>query len=237
MDYKILKPIKILGFDWDGTCTDAFPKAESFAESIIDYFGRNHPVLKGRRESIKNFYLLTGGTSRFWQCGEACQREGNFTPKDSDLTKWSQLFTDNYIKKNQQLFWDTESTLSELKNRGYKLFLGSRIPQEDFERTIKKYSQMSKYFEFMYGSSEKIRMGPLLIGYAAKYFNLEKHNIAFVGDGVEDVKGVLEAGALPIGKFDSRLPEMKDKLKEAGAVIVIQKLSELLNFMNGPTGI
>ena len=99
MDYKILKPIKILGFDWDGTCIDIFPKAESFAESIVNYFGDTHPILRERKSPIAKFYLLTGGTSRFWQCREACQREGNFTPKDSDLAKWSRLFTDSYIKK------------------------------------------------------------------------------------------------------------------------------------------
>ena len=128
------------------------------------------------------------------------------------------------------MFDDTIRTLEELQKRGYKLFLCSSVPHDDLIRTLKKYPSLNSHFNLILGSriAEGFRKGIPHFTYVSEQINVHLKEMAFVGDGSEDIKRANEAGCFSIGKIDSKIPNSMEKIKENNPKLVIEHLEELL---------
>lgn len=222
-----IQKIKTIGFDWDGTLIDSMKvKSQSFAESVIRFY----PDLGKKREKIKELYLATRGNPRIYQLAQI-QEKYHLNPlSKTELQKWSDLFTSLYINEKIPLFDDALRVLDELKNRGYKLFLCSSVPQKDLDKTLKLYP-VENYFEFILGTRDdgRFKKGIPHLTYISENMEIPLDKIAFVGDGPDDVKGANEADCFSIGKTDSKIPDSKEEIQKSNPKLIIGNLEELLN--------
>jgi len=220
--------IEAIGFDWDGTLVDSMSvKSQSFAESIIAFY----PKLGGHRRKIEKLYHATRGNPRTYQLA-LVQKRYNLNQLSREKTqRWSDLFTSLYIDKKLPLFEDTIQVLDELKNRDYKLFLCSSVPQDDLERTLKMYP-LENYFELTLGTRDngKFKKGVPHLTYISKTISVPLDKIAFVGDGPDDVEGANEAGCFSIGKTNPKIPNSREEIQKNNPKLIIENLEELLTY-------
>lgn len=221
-----LNHIKAIGFDWDGTLVDSMKiKSEAFADSVVGFY----PNLINHKNKIADIYISSRGNPRSYQLG-LIQKKYNLSQLDKeDFKRWSAVFNSLYIDKKIPLFSDAEKTLDQLKNRGYKLFLCSSVPQVFLDKTLQLYSIRS-YFQYILGLSHdgKFRKGPPHLAYITKEMKVPQSEIAFIGDSGDDVKGAKEAGCFSIGKIDRRNLNAKREIEESRPNLTIEKLEELL---------
>ena len=224
---NILK-IEAIGFDWDGTLVDSMGiKSQSFAESIIVFY----PKLEKYRREIEKLYLATRGNPRTYQLALVQKRYDLNRLSREETQRWSDLFTSLYIDKKPPLFDNTIRILDELKNRGYKLFLCSSVPQDDLDKTLKMYP-LENYFELTLGTRDngKFRKGIPHLVYVSKTIIVSLDRIAFVGDGPDDVKGANEAGCFSIGKANPKIPDSREEIQKNNPKLIIENLEELLTY-------
>lgn len=227
-----LPEIKVIGFDWDGTLVDSMAvKAESFADSAIQFYSQ----LNDNRGEIVSLYLQTRGNPRTYQFNLVQDRFGLPTLDEIEMKEWSDTFTSSYLAKTLPLFEDAAKTLEELKMRGYRLFLSSSVPQEDLDKTMEIYPGIKDYFEYVLGTGDegKFRKGQPHLTYISEKLGIPVSEIAFVGDGADDVKGANEAGCFSIGKIDTRSPTAKDEIEKNDPKLTVKNLEELLDYFTG----
>ncbi|MFB6182174.1 MAG: HAD family hydrolase, partial [Candidatus Magasanikbacteria bacterium] len=209
--------IKAIGFDWDGTLVDSMiVKSQAFASAVIEF----HPDLKNKDNEIKQIYLATRGNPRFDQLSWIEEYYDKEHLDQQEQQDWSDTFTGNYIDLNLPLFENTISTLGYLKDQGYRLFLASSVPQGDLDDTLENYEQLQpldNYFTHILGTREVgedsnlptdgklFKKGVPHLTFISQELEVQTEEIAFVGDGPDDVKGANEAGAYSVGKADPRI--------------------------------
>ncbi|PIY97182.1 MAG: hypothetical protein COY66_00835 [Candidatus Kerfeldbacteria bacterium CG_4_10_14_0_8_um_filter_42_10] len=223
-----MQKIEAIGFDWDGTLVDSMSvKSRSFTEATIRFY----PNLKEKAAEVVKLYLASRGNPRIDQL-ELIQAQYSLKKlSNDDLRKWSNLFTSLYLDKKTPLFADAIRVLNELKNRGYKLFLCSSVPQADLDKTLKRYP-LDGYFEIILGTRDngKFRKGLPHLTYVSKTIGVPLNKIAFIGDGPDDAKGANETGCYSVGIMDSRIPNSDKDIRKNNPDLVIEQLEELLNY-------
>ena len=222
MLYPEAEKITVIGFDRDGTLIDNMDvKADAFARATLEFYH----LPKELADDIKSLYLETRGIPRFDQL--EIVRKKYCLPK---LTKreteaWSKRFEELYISEGSEVFPDVRPVLTGLQMRGYGLFMSTSAPQESIEK-IERKAKLGGFFERMLGTRSGFGRKEHLEHICRRY-NVRPENMAFVGDGPEDVKVTKKYGALAIGlNRDGKGIEKAD--------IVISNLVELLDIFRHP---
>lgn len=219
--------IRVIGFDWDGTLVNSMAvKAEAFGESLAQYY----PTLASQKKTVSKAYLQFRGRPRFDQLQEI-QNLLKVSPLSPNQTEaWSDLFTSLYIDSKPPLFPDTLQVLSTLKDRGYRIFLGSSVPEKHLQQTLLRYSELEDMFEYVLGSrrEDNFRKGLPYLSFISEHLNIPISAMAFIGDATEDITTTHEAKALAIGTVEGALPHSEAELKKVRPDLLIKSLSELL---------
>ena len=222
------RTIDVIGFDWDGTLVDSMQvKSECFAESIIRFY----PKVKDARKDIEKAFIDSRGIPRIQQLGLVQKKYSLEELPSAKTQKWSDAFTSLYIKKKLPLFEHTIGVLYNLKSRDYRLFLSSSVPQDDLEKTVKSY-KLEHFFEFILGTKDngKFRKGKPHFCYVSKQMGVPLGRMAFVGDGIDDVKYANEAGCFSVGLADPRVPNSRADFEKSDAKVIIERLDEVITY-------
>lgn len=112
------------------------------------------------------------------------------------------------------------------------MFLSSAVPQADLDKTIKLYPGVRDYCEDVLGTRDdgKFRKGLPHLTYISGKLKVPFSEIAFIGDGADDVKGANEAGCFSIGLIDTRSPMAKEEIERSNPKLVIKNLKDLLDY-------
>ncbi|UCD03865.1 MAG: HAD family hydrolase [Candidatus Woesearchaeota archaeon] len=225
--------IEVIGFNWDGNLVNSMiTKSKRFAESIIKCYEFKHPDLEKNRKEIEELYLNTRGTLRIKQL-ELVQEGYNLERlNEADLKKWSDSFTDSYLKNKLPLFKDTLPVLNELKKRSYRLFSCSPVPKDDLDRTLRDYPEVKELLDFVLGTrkDEDFKKGAYHLQYASDYYNhLPFEKIAFVTQAVDDIIDANKVGCFSIARADPKIKNSKEQLGQHNPKLIIENLRELLD--------
>lgn len=223
--------VKAVGFDWDGTLLDSISiKASAFAESLREYF----PEIAERESEVAEIYVRTTGMPRFMQLPKVYEKFDLEPLSDSGAQAWSDRFTAVYSGRRVQLFPGTLSLLSQLRARGYRLFLNSSVPQKDLEATVRGFA-VADLFEVILGSNREctVRKGEPHLTIVCRQLKLKANELAFAGDSPSDVRDAKAFGTMTIGRWDPRMPWTKERLSAERPDRLVSESSEIGGFFPG----
>lgn len=207
-------------FDGDGVI---FDNVEENAQRFANILNRDYGISK---ETAVRIYKENGGlvlTSIF----EAAFAEYGVTVSTDEIEKMALEFRSGIKDDQVKFFPDAQKVLRFLYCEfQMKLFLSSNSRMERLQKKLKDIKSCN--FSAVLGSSDTIKKGIAHFMYFAgimgkkpeEFFN----RAFFVSDGLPDIYLALEFGIFPIG-ITTSVPE--EKLREAGALVVIKSLSEL----------
>lgn len=175
--------LKLIIFDFDGVIVDSTKHNISFANSILEHFGK----LRLNKNNEKDAYTLT--TKQFYKK----------YLKDINVIRaiWfgRKLFrkTLNEFKTAHGL----KKTLSKLKKK-YKLAIATNRADETY--TILKNLNLIKYFDYVLTADhiDKPKPNPDAIKKVMNYFKAKPSETVYVGDTSFDSKAAKRAGVVSI---------------------------------------
>ncbi|MDP3057625.1 MAG: HAD family phosphatase [bacterium] len=212
-------------FDVDGALFDNMPLcADAFFE-IIKNFNFSESL-----EEMRKIYLETNGMNLNDQFKLFFDKNG-VKYDDALITKLNKNFfslRDNSLEwQNAPLFAGTESLIKTLRANGIKNFVSSGSNTDEVIFRLKK-AGILEYFELVLGA-EKTPKGLEHYAEFAQYCHENIKNFAakafLVSDGPNDMALAQKAGIFAIGITNT---VSADKLKSAGANLVIKDFNELL---------
>ena len=203
-------------FDLDGTVTDSGRAIVSAVEYALSRFGyENQP-----KEKLESFI----GPSLF----DSFTRE--YAMNEEDCKKAVALYREVYEKKGLMfevdIYEGIPELLTELKNRGFRLFLVTSKPLH-FTGQIMERIGLAKYFEALIGpeltdpDSDKKR----LIERAVSEYGLLKEECLMIGDTKYDILGACDAGVDSIGVLYGYGSE--EELKKSGATYLVDSAARI----------
>ncbi len=203
-------------FDLDGTVTDSGRAIVSAVEYALSRFGyENQP-----KEKLESFI----GPSLF----DSFTRE--YAMNEEDCKKAVALYREVYEKKGLMfevdIYEGIPELLTELKNRGFRLFLVTSKPLH-FTGQIMERIGLAKYFEALIGpeltdpDSDKKR----LIERAVSEYGLLKEECLMIGDTKYDILGACDAGVDSVGVLYGYGSE--EGLKKSGATYLVDSAARI----------
>lgn len=203
-------------FDLDGTVTDSGRAIVSAVEYALSRFGyENQP-----KEKLESFI----GPSLF----DSFTRE--YAMNEEDCKKAVALYREVYEKKGLMfevdIYEGIPELLTELKNRGFRLFLVTSKPLH-FTGQIMERIGLAKYFEALIGpeltdpDSDKKR----LIERAVSEYGLLKEECLMIGDTKYDILGACDAGVDSVGVLYGYGSE--EELKKSGATYLVDSAARI----------
>ncbi|MFX0045320.1 MAG: HAD family hydrolase [Candidatus Hermodarchaeota archaeon] len=161
-------------FDFDGTLADSMPFLESIGVLVMMGF---HGVPKD--EAASRYKVTTGLPYEH-------QIKLNF-PEHEQNEAAIEEFERMKIERiyDQKLFPDAQDVLSEVKRRGFSVFVSSST----FEPTIKEYFRrlgLLDFFEGILGYRPGFEKGADHFKHVAKEYGIPLEDIVFVGDSIKD---------------------------------------------------
>lgn len=150
----------------------------------------------------------------------------NATQMNNFLTQ----YRDEYVDLNttpSPLFHDAKAVLSQLSSAGYRLAVATGKARRGLKRVWTE-SDTEHYFDTSRCASEtKGKPDPQMLYEIMSELKTQPEHTVMVGDSVHDMKMAVAAGVQAIGvSFGVHDAE---RLREAGATIVVDSLSELSN--------
>jgi HAD superfamily hydrolase (TIGR01549 family) len=163
---------KLIIFDFDGTLVDSFSYAISAFNNISEKYGLKKVPLDelGRLRDLSSRELIREWQVPFWKMPFVIRAARKEFGKQLD---------------NVNLFPKMETTLLELKKRGYALCLLSANSQENVDHFLQKHAL--NMFDLVYGGCglfEKSRMMRKIL----KKFNYTASQVLSVGDETRDIE-------------------------------------------------
>jgi putative hydrolase of the HAD superfamily len=142
---------------------------------------------------------------------------------------------------------DVQPTLQALKAKGFKLALVTRNSMKAVQTVLKRHPLpfdaivTRDHIKMLKPNPEHLlfalrQLGvydpcgnPKHLALRTPHFALVRWHCAFVGDHPADVQAALRAGLMPIGI--ARNDEMERALRNAGAFVVVRRISELVHWL------
>jgi phosphoglycolate phosphatase len=152
------------------------------------------------------------------------------------IAKGIELYRDRFSSRGvyeADVYSGIQDSLTELQLRGWKLFVATTKPNV-YAIQILDHFKLSEFFCGIYGSElDGTRANKVeLISYLIKGESIQPRNTYMVGDRAQDIAGALKNGVTPIGAlwgYGSR-----DELVNAGATLICEKPSKLLEILTFP---
>ncbi len=223
---KLWQRFKYAVFDVDGTIVDNMPAATDAFVHILQSKTQSIPSDEARR-----FYLDTAGTPIGVQFEMVLKNHRIEVDSSTiaDMEKEYFAYRERLSSwQNAKLFPCMKDVLMHLHNNGMRIFLTSGSRTEEIKDSIRK-KDIDKYIDCVLGG-DKIPKGQAHIREFAKFTGSPLtdfcKNAFYVGDGTRDMEIAKEAGLFASGITNTVTEE---KLKAAGAKIVIKRSDELLN--------
>jgi HAD superfamily hydrolase (TIGR01549 family) len=210
--------LKAIIFDFDGViCESVEVKTEAFRRLFQDY--------PSHIEQIVNFHIANGGMSRFDKFKIIYK---DFLKEDLSEEKSKELgekFTRYcYSGVLQAPF---AKGAEEFLNKYYKtmsLFIVSGTPQEEVLSLVKD-KDLSKFFKVVYGSPITKHAAIVKI---MDDFGLQKDEVIFVGDSINDYEGAKQAGICFIGRVHKDYPNIFQNKTTEGLIDNLQGLEQII---------
>ena len=178
--------IKNLLIDLDGTLTD--PKVGITTSARYGLAKVGHPIAED-----KNIDWIIGPPLKA-SLAKLLNVDVNDVLAEQALMGYRERFAVTGLFENH-LFADVPNTLSQLKAKGYRLFLATAKP-EVYAKQILEHFNLLQYFEYPYGSElngERTNKGDL-IAYILEKEQLKPEECLMVGDREHDIFGARKNG-------------------------------------------
>ena len=161
-------------FDFDGTLADSMPFLESIGVLVMMGF---HGVSK---EEAASRYKMTTGLPYEHQIklNFPEHEQNNAAIEEFERMKIERIY-------DQELFPDTQEVLSEVRLRGFSVFVSSST----FEPTITEYFNrlgLLDFFDGILGYRPGFEKGADHFRYVAQEYGIPLEDIVFVGDSIKD---------------------------------------------------
>lgn len=178
-----MKKYKTIIFDLDGTLINT-------SEGIINCYNYtaqlfNKPIIeKERFVGIIGCPLLVGFMDNY-----------NMTKEEAEdaVKKYRKRYEEKGIYE-ASVYEGIPELLASLKEKGYKLAVAT-LKLEKFANIILEYNDILKYFDIVYGPTEKTEYKKVdLLNKTLKHFNCDKNECILIGDSSYDALGAQEAG-------------------------------------------
>ena len=178
--------IKNLLIDLDGTLTD--PKVGITTSARYGLAKVGHPIAED-----ENIDWIIGPPLKA-SLAKLLNVDVNDVLAEQALMGYRERFAVTGLFENH-LFADVPNTLSQLKAKGYRLFLATAKP-EVYAKQILEHFNLLQYFEYPYGSElngERTNKGDL-IAYILEKEQLKPEECLMVGDREHDIFGARKNG-------------------------------------------
>lgn len=228
---KVLDAIKIkptIAFDMDGVLVDASKSYRVAVQKTFNYFSCKEINPEEISEAKKR-----GGLNNDWDLTDFLLKKYGFEMNYDDIVN---VFQSHYEKLAdvEELLID-ESFLQELsKNYNLAIFTG-RLQKEAYFTLIKH--NLAKYFNPII-TLEDVSIDhqkPDCLGIKMIKEKIITNKIYYLGDTVDDMICAMEANVTGIGVLppQDKSESLKNLLKTKNAVVVLEKVMDLLNFLEG----
>lgn len=206
---------QLIVFDWDGTLMDSIGRIVSSMQNTAQRIGLTVPTDVAIKDIIG--LSLEPAIERLF---------GVLNPAvlDSFLVQ----YRDEYVDLNptpSPLFSDAKAVLSELTQSGFQLAVATGKARRGLKRVWAE-SETEHYFTASRCASETLgKPNPQMLYEIMNELKTPPEQTVMVGDSVHDMKMAIAAGVRPIGvSFGVHNAE---RLREAGAALVVNSLTEL----------
>ncbi|MAA61910.1 HAD-IA family hydrolase [Idiomarina loihiensis] len=208
---------RLVVFDWDGTLMDSIGRIVSSMQNTAQHTGLPVPTEISVRDIIG--LSLEPAIEKLFGVLNAAQ-----------LNSFLTQYRDEYVDLNttpSPLFHDAKAVLSQLSHAGYRLAVATGKARRGLQRVWAE-SETEHYFDTSRCASEtKGKPDPQMLYEIMNELKTQPEHTLMVGDSVHDMKMAVAAGVQAIGvSFGVHDAE---RLREAGATIVVDSLSELSN--------
>ena len=214
-------PFKALMIDWDGTLIDSLPlKIQNAGELFAERFDVSS-------KSVTASYSTHSGIPRrelFDRISLDCQGR---TLSEDEYVALSSAFTRRNtarVAEEATLRKGTLDTLTQLKDRGVLLFISTSATPEEIGALATHFG-LDQICTDVFGSRPGFSKGLGHVSHVVAQFDLRHKDLCGVGDDIQDMKLLSEAGVSGIGITGTR---SRETLLNAGAVVVIDHLEEIV---------
>lgn len=218
----MLKGIRAVLFDLDGTLVDTMEAFHKMVNDILRGFGVSE---RGFSENVK----LVGKPSK--TIVETILRE---TGLSLDAEEFSRImfreWVYNYMPRYGRLYPDSLKVLRELKGRGYLLGVVSNTSREELPHYLENF-KIKGFFNVAVSSGdvENPKPSPEPVVKAVRALSVNPSEAVMVGDRPEDVEAGRLAGTRTIAVSRGFRP--RSELEAAKPDLIISELSEMLPFL------
>lgn len=206
---------RLIVFDWDGTLMDSIGRIVSSMQNTAQHIGLPVPTDIAVRDIIG--LSLEPAIEKLF---------GMLNPKQLD--SFLVQYRDEYIDLNptpSPLFHDAKAVLSQLTDSGFELAVATGKARRGLQRVWSE-SETEHYFATSRCASEALgKPDPQMLYEIMNELKVQSEQTVMVGDSVHDMKMAVAAGVLPVGV--SFGVHDADRLREAGAILVVDSLTEL----------
>lgn len=218
----MLKGIKAVLFDLDGTLVDTMEAFHLMVNSLLKSF--NKPE-RSFSENVK----LVGKPSK-----TIVETIVNETGLGLSMEEFSRImfreWVYTYMPKHGKPYPDSLKVLRELKKRGYLLGVVSNTSREELPHYLNSF-EIGGFFSVAVSSGdvENPKPSPEPVLKAVGKLNLKPREAVMVGDRPEDIEAGKAAGTYTIAVSRSVRP--KSELETAKPDFIINELSEILSIL------
>ncbi|MCK7458536.1 HAD-IA family hydrolase [Idiomarina aminovorans] len=206
---------RFIVFDWDGTLMDSIGRIVSSMQNTAQHIGFPVPTDVAVRDIIG--LSLEPAIEKLF---------GVLNP--AELDSFLAQYRDEYVDLNptpSPLFNDAKAVLSQLTDAEFQLAVATGKARKGLQRVWSE-SETEHYFVSSRCASETLgKPNPQMLHEIMDELKAPPEQTVMVGDSVHDMKMAVAAGVSPVGV--SFGVHNADRLREAGAILVVDSLTEL----------
>jgi phosphoglycolate phosphatase-like HAD superfamily hydrolase len=219
-----MSAIKYVGFDLDGTLIDSMSDiSQAFGEIMQEQYGIEE------QEAAIHMHE-TAGLPTAQQVSSLFAKHNIIFPKEQILQRGHEIAILIGERAKAHPFPDAKSTLQELKNRNYGIFVSSGHQETVVKHTLERTS-LIEYVDFLAGTrpnEPEYVKGESHFRGAAKYFKTPYEEFVkqtiYIGDAPADIRLATECKIKSIGRIGYKTEE---ELLRVGANKALRDFSQL----------